>query len=111
MSDLEKRVWTTAAVFQNEAKTFCIRVTHCELPPRFLGQVPLTQYSWELQRMYDGRPARFFPVSCKTKKGEVEVEPFDISEVGPVLAQAEEWIRKQRQKREDRVKEANQDRD
>lgn len=107
----ESRVWKTAAEFKNEEKTFCIRVTQCELPPRFEGQIPLVHYTWELLRLYDDRPVRFFPITCVTKKGEVSVESFDLSEVGDALAAAFKWVKDRRQEREDRVRELKQERD
>jgi hypothetical protein len=95
------KVWSHAIDIMSKDKTFAISITSCELPPKFPGAIPLTHYTWELVRFYDGKKQRHFQFVCSIEDGIASVEQFPADELKELLSEAREWVRGQRQKRED----------
>jgi hypothetical protein len=93
--------WQHARDFVNKAGTMAVRVTFCTLPPKFDGAIPLTHYTWELVRLFEGRVIRHFQVICQVNDGIVTTEDFPWDEFVEMLKAATEWVKDQRQVRED----------
>lgn len=109
MSDQEKprtaeNLWKPVKDFVNKASTMAVRVTACELAPKFEGAIPLTHYTWELVRLYDGRVLRYFPIMATVEHGVVQLEDFHWDEFIELQKEAMVWVKDQRQDREDRLK-------
>lgn len=102
---LTETPWVIAKEFLDTKTGILIRVNSRELPPKFDGAVPLTQFSWELlrRREDDGKPLRHFPARCRVEDGAVTIEEFNIGVFVTLMAQVSNWVVGERKRREDEI--------
>ena len=104
MNDPTPPQWFQATLLSDPKTGIGIRVNVSELPPKFEGAIPIKHYSLELVRVLpNGNTSRFFPMVCTVTDGIVSIVPFASGRFAALVDEAEEWVRNERQKREDAV--------
>jgi hypothetical protein len=97
--------WTIAKDFYDPETQLIVRVSSRTIVSDVPGFVPNVHFSFEIGRLQENRVQRHFQAQCLVEYAKVRVVPFPHDVLQKLLSEAEEWVRGQRQEREDRVME------
>ncbi len=71
--------------------------------PEYAGAIPLVLYSFQIGRVVEDRLQRNVQAQCLVEQGTVHTVHFNTDALTKLVQEAQEWVRIERQVREDRV--------